>query len=72
MSNIEIVKVYDIKECAQALNLTADYVRKLAKLGKLGHRKVGRRFKFSATDINRYLNGEKAVIQVCQRQEVKQ
>jgi len=47
----------NIVECASALKLTADHVRRLCKKRVLGHRRIGMRYYFTPQQINEYRKG---------------
>ncbi len=49
------VQTYDVKEAATILGLSTDTVYGLAKSGRLTSTRVGRRYKFTRNDLDRYL-----------------
>jgi len=56
-NSTEIETIYSSIEAAPLLNMGADTLRALARAGRIGCRKLGRKFYFSAQNLNDYLAG---------------
>ena len=61
MSNNEVIKLYNTQQAGQFLQVGADHIRVIVKQGKLSARKLagGRRYYFTADDLNAYLEGKR-------------
>ena len=56
-NSTEIETIYSSTHAAPLLNMGADNLRLLARSGRIGCRKIGRKFYFSAQNLNDYLAG---------------
>lgn len=51
-----VVTLYSTNEAAQFLKVGSDRARELARSQRITSRKIGRRYFFTAQDLNTYLN----------------
>jgi hypothetical protein len=56
-NSTEVETIYSSTQAAPLLNMGADNLRLLARTHRIGCRKIGRKFYFSAQNLNDYLAG---------------
>jgi excisionase family DNA binding protein len=54
----DVETVLSCFDTAYLLHISMDRLRELARTGKIGHRRVGNRYYFSADEINAYRGGK--------------